>query len=156
MQIAVSRIILYVKDVAKVAAFYQRHFAMTLVPGATEAWIELSSGEGSTTIALHKAASSQKSGAAVKIVFGVLDVDAFIMSNKHMACHLARSTGSMILHLPMQKIRPGIRFRSQAVGCRSFRGQFSLGKLSPTTSPCERFFVVEPNRHRAGHGRLFV
>ena len=78
MQIAVSRIILYVKDVAKVAAFYQRHFAMTLVPGATEAWIELSSGEGSTTIALHKAASSQKSGAAVKIVFGVLDVDAFI------------------------------------------------------------------------------
>jgi len=77
MQIAVSRVILYVKDVANIAAFYQRHFSMTPLPDATDGWIELSSGEGGCNIALHKAASSQKSGAAIKIVFGVADVDAF-------------------------------------------------------------------------------
>ena len=77
MAIPVSRVILYVKNVAKVAAFYQRHFGMTPLPGSSEGWVELSSGKGGCNIALHKAASSQKSGAAVKIVFGVEDVKKF-------------------------------------------------------------------------------
>jgi predicted enzyme related to lactoylglutathione lyase len=75
--IPVSRVILYVKDVAKVAAFYQRHFGMTPLPGNDEGWVELSSGKHGCNIALHKAASSQKSCAAVKIVFGVADVKKF-------------------------------------------------------------------------------
>ncbi len=83
MQTAVSRVILYVKDVAKVATFYQRHFAMKVVTGATDSWIELSSETaGSCNIALHKAAISQKSGAAMKIVFGVADVETFANERK--------------------------------------------------------------------------
>jgi catechol 2,3-dioxygenase-like lactoylglutathione lyase family enzyme len=73
----IARIILYVKDIPKVAAFYQRHFGMSPLPGATGGWLELSSPSGGCTIALHKAAVSQKSGAAMKIVFAVPDVRAF-------------------------------------------------------------------------------
>jgi len=76
--IAVSRVILYVKDVARVAAFYQQHFGMKQLPGNEEGWVELSSGKRGCNIALHKAASSQKSGAAVKVVFGVSNVRKFI------------------------------------------------------------------------------
>ena len=42
MATPVSRVILYVKDVAKVAAFYQRHFGMTPLPDNDEGWVELS------------------------------------------------------------------------------------------------------------------
>lgn len=78
MAIAVSRVILYVKDVARVSAFYQQHFEMKPLPGSEEGWVELSSGKRSCNIALHKAASSQKGGAAMKIVFGVSNVRKFI------------------------------------------------------------------------------
>ena len=74
---AVSRIILYVKNIPAVAAFYQRVFGMHALPGATDGWLELASPSGGCTIALHQAAVSQKSGAAVKIVFGVADVETF-------------------------------------------------------------------------------
>ena len=73
----VARIILYVKDIPKVAAFYQRYFGLTPLPGADDGWLELSGSSGGCTIALHKAAVSQKSGAAMKLVFGVADVRAF-------------------------------------------------------------------------------
>jgi predicted enzyme related to lactoylglutathione lyase len=76
--IAVSRVILYVKDVARVAAFYQQHFGMKPLPGSEEGWVELSSGKRGCNIALHKAASSRKSGAAIKIAFGVSNVRQFI------------------------------------------------------------------------------
>lgn len=75
--IPVSRVILYVKDVAGVAAFYQKHFGMKRRPGDEEGWVELTSGKRGCDIALHKAASSQKSGAAMKIVFGVANVRKF-------------------------------------------------------------------------------
>jgi predicted enzyme related to lactoylglutathione lyase len=74
---AIARVILYVKDVAKVAAFYQRFFGMSPLPGATEGWIELAAGLGGCTIALHKASVSQKSGSAMKVVFAVSNVSAF-------------------------------------------------------------------------------
>ena len=73
----IARVILYVKDVAGVAAFYERHFGLRRLAGATEGWIELAADDGGCTIALHKAAKSQKSGAAMKLVFGVADVDGF-------------------------------------------------------------------------------
>jgi len=76
--IAVSRVILYVKDVARVSAFYQQHFGMKPLPGSEEGWVELSSGKRGCNIALHKAASSQKSGAAMKIVFGVSNIRKFM------------------------------------------------------------------------------
>jgi predicted enzyme related to lactoylglutathione lyase len=70
----ITRIILYVRDIPRVAAFYERFFGMRRMPGATEGWLELASTAGGCTLALHQAAVSQKSGAAVKIVFGVEDV----------------------------------------------------------------------------------
>jgi len=75
--IPVSRVILYVKEVARVAAFYQQHFGMKPLPGNEKGWLEMSSGKRGCNIALHKAASSQKSCAAMKIVFGVSNVRKF-------------------------------------------------------------------------------
>ena len=76
-QLAITRVILYVKDVRKVATFYERFFKMRPLPGGTDGWIELRASSGMCTIALHRAAVSQKSGAAIKIVFGVEDVRGF-------------------------------------------------------------------------------
>ena len=78
MAIPVSRVILYVKDVASVAAFYQQHFGMKPLPGNEEGWVELSSGKRGCNIALHKVTPGQKSGAAMKVVFGVSNVRKFI------------------------------------------------------------------------------
>ena len=71
------RVILSVKDIPRVAAFYQRFFGMRPLPGSTDGWLELAAPSSGCTIALHKAAVSQKSGAAIKLVFGVADVRAF-------------------------------------------------------------------------------
>lgn len=73
----ISRVILYVRDIPKVAAFYERFFDMEQIPGGTAGWLELASPGGGCTIALHQASVAQKSGAAIKLVFGVADVRAF-------------------------------------------------------------------------------
>lgn len=49
----VTRIILYVKDIPKVAAFYQRHFGMTPLPSKEKGWTELIGDAGGCNIALH-------------------------------------------------------------------------------------------------------
>jgi predicted enzyme related to lactoylglutathione lyase len=73
------RVILYVKDIRKVAAFYEKHFGMKPLSSDEEGWLELESGAGGCNIALHRAAVSQKSGAAMKVVFGLKDVRQFVM-----------------------------------------------------------------------------
>jgi predicted enzyme related to lactoylglutathione lyase len=73
----ISRIILYVRDIPKVAAFYQTHFGLQPLPGADEGWLELGSPNGGCRIALHQAAVSQKRGSEIKIVFAVRDVRKF-------------------------------------------------------------------------------
>jgi hypothetical protein len=50
---------------------------MNPLPGATKGWLELASPSGGCIISLHQAATSQKSGAAMKLVFSVVDVQAF-------------------------------------------------------------------------------
>jgi hypothetical protein len=67
-----------VKDLSTVADFYQRHFGMKPLPSEEPGWLELESDSGGCTIALHQAASTQKSGAAMKVVFGVSNVRQFI------------------------------------------------------------------------------
>ena len=74
---AIARIILYVKDIPKVAHFYERHFGFKPIPSDEKGWLELAGEPGSCVIALHQAARSQKSGAAMKIVFAVKDVKKF-------------------------------------------------------------------------------
>jgi predicted enzyme related to lactoylglutathione lyase len=71
-------IVLYVKDIPKVAAFYQAHFGFTALPGSTAGWVQLISPVGSCSLGLHQAAKSQKSGAAMKVVFAVPDLKTFI------------------------------------------------------------------------------
>ena len=78
----ITRIVLYVKDLPKVADFYQRHFGMKPLPSAESGWLELESGSGDCTIALHQAASSQKSRSAMKVVFGVSNVRQFIQDRE--------------------------------------------------------------------------
>jgi predicted enzyme related to lactoylglutathione lyase len=73
----VTRVILYVKDIPKVAAFYERFFGLRPLPGDEKGWLELAGPAGGCTIALHQASVAQKTGAAVKIVFGVEDVAGF-------------------------------------------------------------------------------
>jgi predicted enzyme related to lactoylglutathione lyase len=73
----ISRIILYVRDIAKVAAFYQKHFGLRPLPGAEHGWLEIGAPNGGCRIALHQAARSQRRGSEIKIVFAVKDVRAF-------------------------------------------------------------------------------
>jgi predicted enzyme related to lactoylglutathione lyase len=78
MALSIVRLVLYVKDIAAVAAFYQKHFGLKPQPTHEKGWLELKSESGGCQIALHQAAKSQKSGAAIKIVFGVSDVRTFV------------------------------------------------------------------------------
>jgi len=73
----IVRVILYVRNIPRVADFYQRFFGLRPLRGATDGWLELASAAGGCTIALHQAAISQKSGASMKLVFGVADVRDF-------------------------------------------------------------------------------
>jgi len=74
----ISRIILYVRDIAKVAAFYQTHFGLRHLPGAEDGWLEIGAANGGCRIALHRAARSQRRGSEIKIVFGVRNVRKFV------------------------------------------------------------------------------
>jgi predicted enzyme related to lactoylglutathione lyase len=74
---SISRVILYVKDIEKVAVFYQTFFGMQRIESDEPGWLELESPSGGCLIALHQASKAQKCGAAVKLVFGVEDVPAF-------------------------------------------------------------------------------
>jgi len=75
---SIVRVILYVKNMPKLADFYQRHFGFRPLPSKSKDWLELVSAGGGCAIALHQASSAQKSGAAVKLVFGIADVRGFI------------------------------------------------------------------------------
>ncbi len=76
--LSIVRCVLYVKDIPKVAAFYQEHFGLLPLPSFRRDWLELKSDSDHCTIALHQASKAQKSGSAIKLVFGVLDVRAFV------------------------------------------------------------------------------
>jgi predicted enzyme related to lactoylglutathione lyase len=76
--ISIVRVILYVQEIPKVARFYERYFGFKSLPSENKAWQELASEAGGCVIALHQASRAQKSGASVKIVFGVKDVRAFV------------------------------------------------------------------------------
>ncbi len=69
----ITRIVLYVKNVEKLAEFYQRVFELKPVAPPEKGWIEL--GAGGCNIALHQASKTADfRRAAAKIVFGVKDV----------------------------------------------------------------------------------
>jgi len=71
---AITRVMLFVKDVPKVAAFYRDMLGLKPLGEITPEWVELQT--GSCTVALHRAAKSLKERGhpSAKIVFGVRDV----------------------------------------------------------------------------------
>ena len=71
-----TAVILYVRDIPKMAQFYQQHFGYEAMPSTEPGWLELKTPEG-CTIALHQAAKSQKRGSEIKLTFAVRDVAAF-------------------------------------------------------------------------------
>jgi predicted enzyme related to lactoylglutathione lyase len=70
----ISRIILFVEDIPKVAAFYQQHFGLEPLGPEEEGWLELRA-EG-CNLALHrgKLPAGQRSRSPAKIVFAVRNV----------------------------------------------------------------------------------
>jgi predicted enzyme related to lactoylglutathione lyase len=72
-----TAVILYVRDLDAVAHFYQQHFGFVPGPATEAGWRELVAPDGGCTIALHRAAKSQKRGSEIKLVFAVRDVAAF-------------------------------------------------------------------------------
>lgn len=76
MSVPLGRITIYTKDVAKLAAFYCRHFGFKQVNLPGDRITELK-GEGAS-ILLHEAGARQKMGQVlVKLNFDVPDVPAF-------------------------------------------------------------------------------
>jgi len=75
MKSRISRIVLFVKDVEGVAAFYQKHFGLEPVGEPEKGWLEL--GAGGVNLALHKAhGPSSGADSPVKICFECADVHA--------------------------------------------------------------------------------
>jgi predicted enzyme related to lactoylglutathione lyase len=74
MTTPISRIILFVQDVARVASFYERHFGLQRLESSEDGWLELSA--GSCNLALHRATtpSRERGRSPAKIVFAVKDV----------------------------------------------------------------------------------
>jgi catechol 2,3-dioxygenase-like lactoylglutathione lyase family enzyme len=72
----ISRIILFVPDVALVAAFYERHFDLKRLEGGDADWVELSA--GGCNLGLHRAhgVGGDKAHSPAKVVFEVEDVHA--------------------------------------------------------------------------------
>jgi len=68
----VTRIILFVKDVSKVAAFYTDILGLQPLNAINAEWVEL--GAGGCNIALHKTSKKATEKHLTKIVFGVTDV----------------------------------------------------------------------------------
>lgn len=78
MSIDLTGIVLYVRDIPRVTAFYQEHFGFTALPSSRVGWQLLISKSGGCSLGLHQAAKSQKSGAAMKMVFAVSNLEKFI------------------------------------------------------------------------------
>jgi predicted enzyme related to lactoylglutathione lyase len=74
----ISRIILYVRDMPKIAAFYQRHFSSAARVSEKKNWIALISPAGGCMLVLLQASKGHKFGqSCIKIVFDVPDVGAY-------------------------------------------------------------------------------
>ena len=70
----ISRIILFVADIPKVAEFYERHFGLEAIEPREDGWLELRA--GGCNLALHRGTppSGARARSPAKIVFAVSDV----------------------------------------------------------------------------------
>lgn len=78
-----TRIILYVRDVERSAAFYARHFGFSVLQSPADRITELVPADGGAHLLLHKAGKAQKLGqVAVKLVFDIEDIPGFCATAK--------------------------------------------------------------------------
>ncbi|MEM5583987.1 MULTISPECIES: VOC family protein [unclassified Roseibium] len=83
---SITRIILYVKDVDRSAAFYALHFGFSVLQSPSDRITELIPADGGARLLLHKAGKAQKLGQVlVKLVFDIEDIPGF--------CETAKSNG---------------------------------------------------------------
>jgi len=74
---SITRLVLYVKDIPRVAAFYQKHFGFYQLPLEAQGWTELVSSANGLTLSFLQLSKGQKAGqSCVKFVFDVEDVAA--------------------------------------------------------------------------------
>ena len=74
----ISRIALYVHDMPRIAAFYQKHFGFAPIVSKANDKITLTSPSGGCAIVLLQAGKGHKTGqSCAKIVFDVPDVSTF-------------------------------------------------------------------------------
>ncbi|MCR6499620.1 VOC family protein [Shinella sp. CPCC 101442] len=79
---ALTRILLYVRDVEKTAHFYKTLFGLEIHRTEGDRIVELADPQGGANLMLHPAAKGQKTGqSTVKLVFSVPDVDAFCVAS---------------------------------------------------------------------------
>ncbi|MGJ8643995.1 MAG: VOC family protein [Luteolibacter sp.] len=75
---SISRILLYVRDPQKIAAFYCEHFSFVREPQKHGDLIEIKSTESNFSLLLHQASKGHNIGqSCIKIVFDVDDIEAF-------------------------------------------------------------------------------
>ena len=81
MTTKIGRILLYVKNVEEVVAFYELHFGLKPLRLPGDRIVELVCGQGGPNIMVHQAGKAQAKGqSTVKLVFDVEDVEVFIKS----------------------------------------------------------------------------
>lgn len=75
---ALSRILLYVRDPQKIAAFYALHFGFVAKPQVHADLLEMVSAPGNFPLLLHQASTGHRAGqSCIKIVFDVDDIAGF-------------------------------------------------------------------------------
>src|SRR5580704_2505488 len=75
---AITRLVLYVRDMPKVSAFYQTHFGFRAASASTADNIILLPADGGCALILLQASKGHRTGqSCVKIIFDVPDVSAF-------------------------------------------------------------------------------
>jgi predicted enzyme related to lactoylglutathione lyase len=78
MPLALSRVLLYAKDVEATVSFYEKHFGFRPLRLPGDRIVELVAENGGANIMVHPAAKGVKMGqVAVKLVFEIEDVPAF-------------------------------------------------------------------------------
>jgi predicted enzyme related to lactoylglutathione lyase len=74
----ISRVVLYVKDIPKVATFYAKHFGFQPMPRREADLLELVSSTGGFSLLLHQASKGHRVGqSCIKLVFDVEDIEGF-------------------------------------------------------------------------------
>ena len=73
----ITRIALYVRDLRKIAAFYEKHFGFRRVIAATDKIILFPKDGGAALVLLQASRGHRIGQSGVKIIFDLADVEAF-------------------------------------------------------------------------------